>query len=137
MKYQIVSERTASTVRVTKPDDILPILRKFSSKRQEHFLVLTISSSLEVIRLHIVSIGILNRTLIHPREVFVRAIKDNSASIILAHNHPSGSVEPSREDREATTRLVQAGKLLGIEVLDHIIVGRAGHYSFKGEGEIL
>ena len=138
MTYDILCERHSPIdVQVKLPADIFPLLRRYMGKKQEHFLVVTLDAGNHVIKVHLVSIGLLNRTLIHPREVFIRAIKDNCASVILAHNHPSGSLEPSREDREATTRLAQAGKLLGIEVLDHLIVGKTGFFSFKESGEAL
>jgi DNA repair protein RadC len=136
MTYDLVCERKAPDLKVTGPADLVPLLKRFAAKKQEHFLTITLDGNQQVIRIHIVSIGLLNRTLIHPREVFIRAIKDSAASLILAHNHPSGSVEPSREDREATTRLCEAGKLLGIEVLDHLIIGKARFHSFRESGEM-
>jgi DNA repair protein RadC len=136
MTYDILSERSSPEVRVRAPADVIPLLKRYVNKRQEHFLVLTLNGGQQVIRVHIVTIGTLNRTLIHPREVFVRAIKDHAASLILAHNHPSGNVEPSREDQEATGRLVRAGSLLGIEVLDHLIFGGSSYFSFREAGTI-
>ena len=136
MTYDLICERRGAEVKVTGPVDLMPLLKRFSTKKQEHFLAITLDGNQQVIRVHIVSIGLLNRTLIHPREVFIRAIKDSAAALILAHNHPSGSVEPSREDREATTRLCQAGKLLGIEVLDHLIIGRDKYLSFRESGDM-
>jgi len=136
MTYQAVSERTAPDIKVTMPGDLFPLLNKYASKRQEHFLVVTLGGTQNVLRLHLVSVGILNRTLIHPREIFYRAIKDNAHALILVHNHPSGDLNPSREDREATERLVKAGQLMGIQVLDHLIISKAGYYSFKEKGEL-
>ena len=135
MTYDLVCERRGPEVKITNPVDLLPLIQRYTTKKQEHFVVLTLGANQVVQRVHIVSIGLLNKTLIHPREVFVRAILDHAASIILVHNHPSGSLEPSREDREATERLVKAGDLLGIPVLDHLIVVRGGGYtSFKEMG---
>ena len=136
MTYDLICERRAPDAKIINPSDVFPLIKRYSNKKQEHFLVLTIDAASHVIRVHLASIGLLNRTLIHPREVFVRAIKDNAASIILAHNPPSGNVEPSREDREATQRLVKAGTLLGIEVLDHLIIGRSRFYSFRESGDL-
>jgi len=136
MTYDLVCERRAPDAKITNPSDVFPLIKRYSTKKQEHFLVITLSAASVAIRVHLTSIGLLNRTLIHPREVFVRAIKDNAASVILAHNHPSGNVEPSREDREATQRLVKAGALLGIEVLDHLIIGKSGFYSFRESGDM-
>jgi DNA repair protein RadC len=136
MIYQVVSERTAADIKVTMPGDLFPLLKKYASKRQEHFLAVTLGGTQNVLRVNLVSVGILNRTLIHPREIFYRAIKDNACALILAHNHPSGDLNPSREDREATERLVKAGKLMGIQVLDHLIISKAGFYSFREKGEM-
>ena len=74
--------------------------------------------------------------LVHPREVFKPALADGAAAVAFVHNHPSGSPDPSKDDREITVRLLEAGKLLGIRVLDHVIVGRSGHFSFVEEGLI-
>ena len=78
--------------------------------------------------------GSLNSSIVHPREIFNVSIKKSAAAIILVHNHPSGDPHPSREDLEVTTRLVDAGKILGISVLDHIIVGEKKYFSFKEKG---
>lgn len=136
MEYEILSQRKVPVVKISDPSDAFVFLKRYGNKRQEHFLLATINAGNEMIKIHIVSIGLLNRTLIHPREVFHRAIVDNAHSIILAHNHPSGDLKPSREDREATQRLVNAGKLMGIEVLDHLIIGRKGFYSFRESGDM-
>jgi DNA repair protein RadC len=90
----------------------------------------------QVIGLHTVSIGSLTASIVHPRECFKPAILSNAAAIILAHNHPSGDCQPSREDRALTQRLVETGKLLGISVLDHIIIGdgTSSYFSFADEG---
>ena len=137
MTYQILSERTAPPVKVSCPKDLMPFLKRYANARQEHVLLATLDGAQNLLKLHIVSIGLLNRAIVHPREIFIRAIKDNSASVILIHSHPSGNLEASREDREVTTRMVSAGNLLGIPVLDHVIIGRSGFYSFKENGEIL
>jgi DNA repair protein RadC len=89
----------------------------------------------EVIESPLVSVGTLSAALVHPREVFKPAIRASAASVILAHNHPSGKVEPSREDREVTGRLVESAEILGIEVLDHVILGD-GFYSMKEHGKL-
>lgn len=119
---------------ITHPAIAYEALKGFVTRRQEHFIVLTLRTNHEVIRRHVVTKGLLNRALVHPREVFYPAIKDNAAAIIVAHNHPSGNTEPSREDVEVTARLRSAGEILGIPVLDHVIVGRRGYYSFLEAG---
>lgn len=126
-----IRERRARRIRVACPADAVRALRAYARKRTEHFLVLTLSAAQEVLGVRIVSIGILNSSPVHPREVFWWAIRDNAQSVIIAHNHPSGNCEPSAEDREMTARLKEAGKLMGIEVLDHIIFGARGYYSFQ------
>ena len=101
---------------------------------REHFVVFFVDQKNRVIGVHTVSIGSLTASVVHPREVFKAAILANAAAIVCGHNHPSGDVQPSREDRATTKRLVDAGKLLGIEVLEHIIIGNEGvYFSFADE----
>jgi len=103
---------------------------------REHFGVLLLSQKNNVIGVNTVSVGSLTASVVHPREVFKPAILSNAAAIILAHNHPSGQPQPSQEDRVLTVRLVAAGKLLGISVLDHVIIGdgTSAYFSFADEG---
>jgi DNA repair protein RadC len=137
MKYDCVSERTASEVRITSAADLLPILDRYANKKQEHFIVISLDSAHQVIRAKIVSIGTVNRTIVHPREVFTGAIRDMAVAVIVAHNHPSGKLEPSTEDIAVTKRLMQAGEILGIQMLDHIIFGRNNRYrSLSETGEL-
>ncbi len=128
-----IRERTARRLRVNSPADALRALGRFARKRTEHFLVLTLTAAHDVIGVRIVSVGILNASPAHPREVFWWAISDNAQALIVAHNHPSGNCTPSEEDRRMTARLQEAGRLMGIEVLDHIIVGPRGYFSFQEE----
>ncbi len=107
---------------------------KFADR--ENFLVVGLNTKNVIIGRHLVSIGTLNQTLVHPREVFNWAIKMNCAAIIVVHNHPSGFVEPSAEDIALTSRIVEAGRILGIKVLDHIIVGNDDYYSLKANGKM-
>lgn len=125
-----------SRLRITSPADLVPRLLHWADRSQEVFIVVYLNGAQEVIEIRPVTVGLLNRTLIHPREVFSPALELRAASVILCHTHPSGVMEPSREDREATTRISQAGKLLGFEVLDHIIVGGSGYYSFRENGDV-
>ena len=102
---------------------------------REHFVILLLDQKNQVIGINTVSLGSLTASVVHPRECFKPAILSNAASLICGHNHPSGDCQPSREDRALTTRLVEAGKFLGIAVLDHIIIGGEGQYfSFADEG---
>jgi len=122
--------------RISYPTDALPLLTHYAGRKQEHFLCLSLNGAHEVINIRVVSVGLVNRALVHPREIFADPIKDYATSIIVAHNHPSGNLEISREDREVTTRLKDAGDILGIKLLDHIVFTRDGYYSFLEEGEI-
>jgi len=133
-KYDIISERQTSRARISEPDALAPLLMRYTRRKQEVFLVITLDGASHVIKIHLVTIGLVNRTLVHPREVVIRAIKDNACSIIIAHTHPSDQVEPSTEDKSATKRLCESGHLLGIEVLDHLILAKSGHFSFEREG---
>ena len=119
--------------RIDKPEDILPLVVHWADRPQEHFLVLSLNGAYEVLCIRVVSQGILDRTIVHPREVFVDPIRDRAAAIVCAHNHPSGSLEPSKEDKALTHRLQSAGSLLGIPLLDHVIFTGAGYYSFLEE----
>jgi len=128
-----VAEATGSPI--NNPSDLYEVLRPWAASDQENFLVVFLDSAQRVKSVERITMGLLNRTLLHPREVFAPAITMRSASIIIAHNHPSNFLEPSREDREATKRIARAGEILGIELLDHLIIGRDSFYSFKENGE--
>jgi DNA repair protein RadC len=121
---------------VSSPADVERILRgRIANLDRENFVAMLLNTKNEVIETPTISVGTLSASLVHPREVFKPAIRASAASVILAHNHPSGNVEPSREDREVTKRLARAAELLGIELLDHVIVGD-GCFSMK-EHEML
>ncbi|WP_319562800.1 DNA repair protein RadC [Marispirochaeta sp.] len=121
---------------VRSPEDLIPLIRHYGDRQQEHFLSIPLNGAHEVIGIHIVSVGLVNRTLVHPREVFRPALENCAAALICAHNHPSGRLEPSREDHEITLRLIRAGTLLGIPVLDHLIFHGSRFYSFLSKGKI-
>jgi len=121
---------------IQKTVDVLPLISFIKEKKQEYFLCLSLNGANEVIGNRVVTVGLLNTNYIHPREVFVDAITDHAASIILAHNHPSGVLKPSTDDIFTTRQLIEAGKILGISVLDHIIITRKGHLSLKEKGFI-
>jgi DNA repair protein RadC len=107
---------------------------RFFSARKEYFLSLQLNSKNELIREVLISVGSLSSSIVHPREVFAPAVRDSSAAAIFLHNHPSGDPAPSGEDRECTLRLVRAGKILGIRVLDHIVMGFDDYFSFADAG---
>lgn len=116
---------------ILSPQDIWQRCEDFRSSRKEHFAIFFLDVRNQVIKREVVSIGTLNASLVHPREVFEPAIRHNAASVILVHNHPSGDCTPSAEDNKVTDRLVEAGKLLGIEVRDHVIVTEKEFYSIN------
>lgn len=122
---------------VKSPYDIIPLVQHYALENQEHFLCISLTGANEIIKIRVITIGILNSTLIHPREIFAEAIKDRSASIILCHNHPSGNTEPSFEDVALTERIVKVADVIGIKVLDHIIISRNGYYSFRERTKII
>jgi len=113
------------------PEEIWEELRDLRNHKKEHFVIFYLDSRNQEIKRETISIGSLNANLVHPREVFEPAVRNLTAQIILAHNHPSGDPEPSEDDLEITKRLVESGKILGIEVIDHIIVAKNDFFSFK------
>lgn len=120
---------------IRNPQRVVKAIRaSIQDKAREHFKLIILNSRNRVLSISTVSVGTINSNLVHPREVFKEAIRHNAASVILAHNHPSGNPEPSEEDREITGRLIEAGRIIGISVLDHVIVGKNSYYSFKEKG---
>ena len=121
-------------VKITSAEDVHRELQEYALKKQEHFLVITLDGASHIIEKRIISIGTLNQSLVHPREVFADAVSDRAAGIIIAHNHPSGQLEPSIEDKRVTKRLKEVGTIMGIELLDHVILSRDGYLSLREEG---
>lgn len=121
---------------IKSPCDIVPFVKNYAVCDKEHFLLVTLNGGHEIIQIHVITVGTLNRTLIHPREVFSVAMKDNAAAIIVSHNHPSGNCQPSEEDIEVTETLRKVSVIMGIELLDHVIVSRETYFSFL-ENKIL
>ena len=119
---------------VCKPSDLIPFVHHYAMQEQEHFICVTLNGAHEIIKIRTVSVGTINKTMVHPREVFTGAIKDMAAAVILCHNHPSGNCIPSSDDIETTHRMVEAGECLGIHVLDHLIITTKGYFSIKEEG---
>jgi DNA repair protein RadC len=117
---------------IRNPESVVKVIRgRIKDKAKEHFMLISLSTRNKIIGIHKVSVGTLNASLVHPREVFSEAIRRSASSVVLAHNHPSDDCEPSEEDLKITRRLVEAGKILGIEVLDHIVISSRSHLSFK------
>jgi len=120
---------------VKTPDDVVGVVRsRLRGKKKEHFLALLLDTRSQLIRVSEISIGSLDTSIVHPREVFKEAISASAASVIFAHNHPSGDPEASEDDIELTKRLAQAGEIVGIDVLDHIIICDKKYLSLKREG---
>jgi DNA repair protein RadC len=117
---------------ITRPEDAAGLLlSRFSFKSKENFGILILDTKNQVKKEKIISIGSLNASIVHPREIFYEAVIESAASLILFHNHPSGDPTPSREDISLTRRLTKAGKLMGIEVIDHLVIGQNNYASFK------
>lgn len=117
------------------PDDVVALIgRKLVNEAREHFVVILLNARHEAIAVETVSIGSLNASIVHPREVFRPAVLASAASIIVAHNHPTGDPEPSEEDLSITLRLAEVGDILGITLLDHVVIARRGNTSLKARG---
>jgi len=123
-------------VRIETPADLLPHIRHYADRRQEHLLCASINGANEVLNIRVVSIGLVDRSPAHPREVFADALMDRASAVIIAHNHPAGSLEPSPADIEATRQLKAAGGIVGITLLDHIIFNRTDYFSFLESGKL-
>lgn len=119
---------------LTNVDNVLIHLKYIRNKKQEYVICLSLDSRMKLITRRTVMIGTLDSSLIHPREIFAGPLKDRAASVIVAHNHPSGDPNPSGADIAATQQLVAAGQLLGIKVRDHIVVSRLSFFSFRSTG---
>ena len=109
---------------------------KTGDRKQEHFLCISINGANEVMNVRVVTIGLVNKSNVHPREVFADVIADRASAVIIAHNHPSGELAPSKEDIQVTKRIKEAALLLGINFLDHIIFNSKGYYSFVENDEM-
>lgn len=123
-------------MKITTPADILPLIRHFADRKQEHFVSISVNGANEVLNVRVVSIGLIDRSLVHPREVFADVMQDRASGIIVAHNHPEGNLQPSQADIQVTRQVKEAGAALGIPLLDHIIFNRNGYYSFLEHGEL-
>ncbi len=126
-RYLIDSEQPI----IDSPERAVEQLADIRNKKQEHFVVMTLDGANRLIAKRTITIGTLNSSLVHPREVFADAITDRAASIIVAHNHPSGNLSASEADLEITNRLQKAGELLGVSLIDHILITNKSHVSIK------
>jgi DNA repair protein RadC len=132
--YERTEEYKVNAPRVTSSSDVFSWFRDLQDETKEHFLALHLDSKNRVLCIDQVSTGSLNASIVHPREVFKVALLSSAAAVVFVHNHPSGDLELSREDIELTARLNDAGKLLGIRVMDHVVVGENGYVSFADRG---
>ena len=131
---RIFEHKKVNISQLLSPQDVFDSLKDICVSKKEHFVVFFLDSRNQEIKREIISIGTINASLVHPREVFEPAVKYLAVQVILAHNHPSGTLEPSEDDLMVNKRLVEAGKILGIEILDHIIVTKESFISFKEKG---
>ena len=122
--------------KISHASDVYEELKEYRNKQQEYFLTLYLDGANHHCETKVITIGTLNQSLVHPREVFAHAVEKRCASIIVAHNHPSGILSPSSEDIEVTNRLKESAKILGIELLDHVIFTKKSFMSLRDEGMI-
>ncbi len=123
-------------LKITNAQQLFQLNMDIATSRQEQLVLVTVDGAGHFIRRRILTQGTINRTLIHPREIFYHAIQDGAYGIFLIHNHPSGELTPSQEDIKTNRQVAEAGKILGIPLLDHLIVSRKGYFSFKEQGLI-
>ncbi len=122
------------SIQIRSARDLIPLVQQYADRKQEHFLAVSLNGAHETLAVRVVTIGLLNRTMVHPREVYADPICDRAASLIVCHNHPSGQLTPSEEDIAITKRIAGAGEILGIPLLDHIIFHSRGYFSFMEGG---
>ncbi len=132
---RLAAAMNADGTPLSSPGDVAALLMEtMRYYNKEYFKVILLNTKNQVISIEEISVGSLNSSIVHPREIFNLPVKKSAAAVILVHNHPSGDPTPSREDLEVTGRLVEAGKIMGIEVLDHVIIGEHRYLSLKEEG---
>ena len=123
-------------LKIKFPADVLPLIQHYGDRKQEHFLCISINGANEVMNIRVVTIGLINKSQVHPREVFADVIAERASAVIVAHNHPNGDLKPSSEDITVTKRIKEAASVLGIGLLDHIIFNNKGYYSFVENNEL-
>ena len=128
-RYLIKDEK-----KIRNTDDILSMVQDIRDKKQEHFLTITLTGASALIEKREVFKGTVNYSMVHPREIFADAISDRAAGIIFVHNHPADDAQPSEADIKLTNQLCEAAKLMGIQVIDHVIVTKNNYFSFQAEG---
>jgi DNA repair protein RadC len=126
-----------TAIQIKNPESVLPLMRKWQKCKQENFFTITLNGAHEAIKVHHITKGLVNKTIIHPRECFYSAVRDMAVAVIFVHNHPSGSTNSSPEDDEITKRLSMSAEILGINMLDHIIITpKNNFYSYMQNGKI-
>ena len=123
-------------LKIKFPADVLPLIQHYADRKQEHFLCISINGANEVMNVRVVSIGLVNKSQVHPREVFADVISERASAVIVAHNHPQGELKPSDEDIQITKQLKEAARILGLSLLDHIIFNTKGYFSFAEHDEL-
>jgi DNA repair protein RadC len=124
----------ASRQKIKTPQDIFDLIRHYADRRQERFICISLNGAHEVLNVRVVTIGLVNRTIVHPREVFADPLLDRASAVSVAHNHPSGELDPSGEDNEITMKLKAAADILGIHFLDHLIFSETAWFSYRQSG---
>jgi DNA repair protein RadC len=122
--------------RINNPEDIFALVRHNADRKQERFISISLNGAHEVLAARVVTVGLVNRTIVHPREVFADLIQDRAAAFAVAHNHPSGALNPSIDDDETTARLKAAANILGIRFLEHLIFSETGWWSYRQDGRL-
>ena len=117
-------------LKIKKPTDVLKSIQHYADRPQEYFIAISVNGANEVMNIRVVTIGLVNQSQVHPREIFADIITDRASAVIIAHNHPSGNLNPSENDILITQKIKAAAQVLGIKLLDHIILGKKGYYSF-------
>jgi DNA repair protein RadC len=126
----------ASGQRIKHPSEVYGLIRHYADRRQERFLCLSLNGAHEVIAVRVITIGLVNKTIVHPREVFADVLLDRASAVIVAHNHPSGALAPSAEENGITQRLAKAADILGLNFLDHLIFSETSWFSCRQAGLI-
>ena len=126
--------KKAVNVQISEASEVYKLFNQFSEEKQELFLVVSLNTKNKIINTHISSIGTLDSSTIHPRDIFIEAIRNNASGIILIHNHPSGDVNPSNEDLKVTKLLKNISNIIGIKLLDHLIISKDQFFSFQESG---
>ena len=125
------------SIRIKQPSDIYSLVRHYADRKQERFISLSLNGAHEVLAVRIVTIGLVNKTIVHPREVFADIIQDRAAAFCVAHNHPSGQLDSSFEDDEITDRLQSSARILGLHFVDHVIFSETDWWSFRENGRLI